>query len=195
MSGLSQDQVEKRAEIQKSATIFGAIIGGIAGLLAIWLLGGQGSAIRYGGAIVIAGVVGYLVFNASFKSKAKTAACEKCGAAFSRTRTDHVETLKSSAPKEEREEQEDKSTKVTTWTEDTFDVVDTYTCGKCNDATTKTYETTRRRDEETIVEPYVTPKSTLASTSTGKGAAGQSAGAKGGSAQTGNSRSGKSRSS
>ena len=158
MTDLSQDQVEKRAAIQKSATIWGTIVGVVAGLIAFWILGGQGAAIRFGGAIVIAGIVGFLVFRASFKSGSKSAQCEKCGAAFSRSRSDHVETLASSEDKEERAEQEDKSTKVTTWVEDSFDVVDTYTCAKCGDTTTKTYKTTRRRDEETTTLPYEAPK-------------------------------------
>ncbi len=160
MSGLSQDQIEKRAAIQKSATIWGVIIGGVAGLLALWALGGQAGAVRYGGAIVIALAVGYLVFRASFKSAAKSALCESCGAAFSRSRSDHVETLTTSEAKEEREEQPDKSTKVTTWTEDSFDVVDTYTCAKCSDATTKAYQTTRRRDETSVTQPFEPPKAT-----------------------------------
>ncbi len=157
MSNLSQDQVEKRAAIQKSATIWGGIVGVIAGLLALWILNGQGGAIRFGGAIVIALAVGYLVFRASFKSGAKSALCENCGAAFSRSRSDRDETLASSEEKEEREEQPDKSTKVTTWTEETYDVVDTYACAKCGDTNTKTYQTTRRRDETSVVEPHAPP--------------------------------------
>ena len=158
MSDLSQDQVEKRAAIQKSATIWGGIVGVLAGLIALWLLGGQGAAIRYGGAVAVAVIAGYLVFSASFKSGSKSAQCEKCGAAFSRSRSDHVETLASSENKEKREEQEDKSTKVTTWIEDSLDVVDTYTCAKCGDNTTKAYKTTRKRDEKTTSIPYEAPK-------------------------------------
>jgi len=163
MTELSQDQTEKRAAIQKSATIWGVIAGGICGLLALWILGGQAGAVRFGGAFVIALVVGYLVFRASFKSGAKSALCEKCGAAFSRSRSDHVETLAASEAKEEREERPDKSTKVTTWTEDCFDVVDTYTCAKCADTSTKTYQTTRRRDESSVIQPVEPPKAAVKS--------------------------------
>lgn len=138
--------------------IWGVIVGGVLGLLALWILGGQGGAVRFGGAIVAGLAAGFLVFRASFKSGAKSAQCEKCGAAFSRTRTDHVETLISSTPKDEREEQPDQSVKVTTWTEDKFDVVDTYACAKCADITTKTYQTTRKRDEETVVHPAASAK-------------------------------------
>ena len=158
MSELSQDQTEKRKAIQKSATIWGVIVGGIAGLIAVWLLGSQGGAVRFGGAIVIALIIGFLVYRASFKSGAKSATCEKCGATYSRSRTDQKETLTGSEAKEEREEQADKSTKVTTWTEDTFEVVDTYTCAKCADTTTNTYQTTRRRDETTTTQPFEPPK-------------------------------------
>ena len=152
MSDLSQDQEERRASIQKTATVWGVILGAIAGLLALWLLGGQGGAVRFGGAIVVALGVGFLVFRASFNSGAKSAKCEKCGAAFSRARSDHAETLISSTPKETREEQADKSIKVTSWTEDALDVLDTYTCAKCGDITTKSYQTTRRRDETSVTE-------------------------------------------
>lgn len=157
MSDLSQDQVEKRAAISKSAKTWGVIVGGIVGLLALWLLSGQSSTIRFGGAVVIGLIAGILVFRANFKSGAKSALCEKCGAAFSRSRTDRAETLASSEAKEDREEQPDKSTRVTTWTEEVYDVVDTYTCSKCGDATTKAYQSTRRRDEEEKVEPYEPP--------------------------------------
>ena len=153
MSDLTQDQAEKRAAIQKSATIWGVIVGAIAGLLALWILAGQGGAIRFGGAVVIALIAAVLVFRASFSSGAKTAKCNNCSAAFSRSRTDHVETLTASANKEEIEAQPDQSTKVTTWVEDSFDVVDTYTCANCADAITKTYTTTRRRDEKSVIKP------------------------------------------
>ena len=156
MTGLSQEQLEKRASIKKSATIWGVIVGAIAGLLAMWLLGSQGSAVRFGGAAVIGLVAGFLVFRASFSSGAKSAKCGKCSATFSISRTDRAETLASSEAREEREEQPDKSTKVTTWTEERYDVVDTYTCASCGDATTKEYQTTRRRDENSEVIP---PKS------------------------------------
>jgi len=172
MSGLSQDQEEMRTSIQKTATIWGVVVGAIVGLLALWILDGQDSAIRFGGAALVALAVGVFVFRASFKSRSKSAQCEKCGAAFSRSRTNHVETVASSEAKEEREEQPDKSTKVTTWIEDKLDVVDTYTCAKCGDSSTKTYQTTRRRDEEsTLVEP---PKQ-AASSKKGAATAGKSA--------------------
>ena len=178
MSGLSQDQEEKRAAIQKSATIWGGIAGVIAGLLALWALGGQGGAVRYGGAVVIALVVGFLVHRTSFRSGAKSALCEKCSAAFSRSRSDRAETLASSEAKEESEEQEDKSTKVTTWTEENLDVVDTYTCAKCGDATTKAYKTTRRRDEKSVVEPFVPPKTSKSGKTAAASKSGKSGSAK-----------------
>jgi len=157
MSDLSQDQDAMRASIQKSATIWGVIAGVIVGLIAIWILGGQGSAVRFGGGIVIGAVVAFLAYRASFKSNSKAAECAKCGAAFSRSRSDRAETLASSTPKEEREEMEDKSKKVTTWTEEVYDVIDSYTCAKCQDVTTKVYQTTRRKEEETTVYPYEPP--------------------------------------
>lgn len=195
MTDLSQDQVEKRASIQKTATIWGGIVGVIAGLLALWLLGGQGAAIRFGGAAVIALAAGGLVFRTSFNSAAKSAKCTKCGAAFSRSRTDRVENLAGSEDKQEREEQPDKSVKVTSWTEERYDVTDTYTCAKCGDVTTNAYQTTRRRDETSVVEPYQPPE--LAPDpgkgAPGSGKGGQSSGGKGGQTEAAKGRSGRSR--
>jgi len=185
MTDLSQDQVDKRAAIQKTATIWGVIAGAVAGLIALWILGGQGGAVRYGGAVIIALAAGFLVSWASFKSGSKSAQCPKCGAAFSLSRSDHVETLVSSTDKEEREEQTDKSTKVTTWTEDTLDVVDTYTCAKCADVSTKSYKTTRRRDEKSVVEPFEPPRENAKS---GKRAAAKADDAKPDGAKAGNPR-------
>ena len=84
MSDLSQDQVEKRASIQKTATIWGVIVGAVAGLLMLWILSGQGGLVRFGGAGIVALVAGFFVHKASFNSGAKSAKCAKCGAAFSR---------------------------------------------------------------------------------------------------------------
>ncbi len=187
MAELSQDQVEKRASIQKTAMIWGVIVGVVAGLLALWILGSQGAALRYGGAAVVALVAGFFVHRASFNSGAKSAKCEKCGAAFSISRTDRQETLAASEAKEEREEQPDKSVKVTTWTEETYDVVETYTCANCGDITTRSYQTTRRRDEKETVEPAPEPDAPKKSSAKGgqKGGSGKGA--------SGNRRGGKSR--
>lgn len=158
MTSLSEDQQSRKAAIQKGATVWGVIAGAVVGLLALWLLGSQGSAVRYGGAIVAAVAVGVLAFRASFNSGAKSAKCAACGAAFSRSRTDRQETVTASNPKEEREEQEDGSTKVTRWTEDALDVLETYTCAKCGDETTRSFQTIRRRDETETTEPRAKPK-------------------------------------
>lgn len=158
MPELSQEQADLRAKIQNTATIWGAVVGVIAGGLALWLLSGQGSAVQYGGALVVAAAAGFLVNRASFNSGAKSAKCQACGAAFSRSRTDRKEVLSGSASKEDREDQPDGSVKVTKWIEERYDVTDTYTCSNCGDETTNEYQITRRRDEETIVEPAPVPK-------------------------------------
>lgn len=158
MAVLSEDQEAKRASIQKTAAIWGVIVGVLAGLVALWALGGQGDAVRYGGAAAAALILGALVFRASFNAGARSAKCENCGAAFSRSRTDRAEALVSSEPKEEREAQEDGSVEVTRWTEETYDVTDTYTCAKCGHQTTETYKRTRRKDETTVTEPAPEPQ-------------------------------------
>lgn len=168
MTNLSQEQQDPRQSIQKSAMIWAVVLGVIVALLAYWIMGSQSSLIRIGASVVGGLVVAGAMFKKSFASGSKSARCAKCDAAFSITKTDSVETLASTSPKEEREEQDDKSTKVTTWVEDVFNVTDTYTCAKCQDTTTKEYERTRRKDEEITVEPA---KSAKPSKSGGKAAA------------------------
>ncbi len=192
MSDLSQDQLEKRASIEKSAMLRGGFVGLLVGLLALWILSGQGAAVQWGGAVVLAGAAGFFMRQSSFKSQSKSAQCEKCGAAFSISRTDRQEVLVESEAKEKREAQENGATEVTTWTEETYEVTDTYTCANCGDETTKTYRTTRRKDETKVMEPAPKPGKSAAaagsdgetSGSSGKGAAKTGASGKG-SAKTG----------
>lgn len=153
MSNLSAEQEALKKSIQKSAGIWGAILGFAAGGLAYWLLAGQSGAIRLGlataiGAAVLAGITKWRI-----KANSSAATCGKCSATFSITRTDRTEKVLSSEPKETREAQPDYSTKVTTWVEDTVEVTDTYTCAKCGDTTTKQYTKTTKRDETESIEP------------------------------------------
>lgn len=168
MTNLSQDQVEKRASIEKSATIRGGFVGLLVGLLALWILSGQGAAVQWGGAMVLAGVAGFYMRRSSFKSQSKEAQCEKCGAAFSISRTNRQEVLVESEAKERREAQENGATEVTTWTEETYEVTDTYTCANCGDETTKTYRTTRCKDETKEMEPAPKPGKSAAAASDGE---------------------------
>ncbi|MEE9455135.1 MAG: hypothetical protein V3V13_12265 [Paracoccaceae bacterium] len=158
MTELSDDQNALRASIRKGAITWGVIIGVLTALLAYWLLGAQGNAVRFGGSGLAGLIAGFGLFKKSFASGAKTARCTACNAAFSITRTDRVETLIASELKEERDVQEDKSTKITTWSAETYDVTDTYTCTACDEVTTKQYQTERKQDEATTIEPFVAPK-------------------------------------
>ena len=153
MTQLSQEQQELQASIKKSSTIWAVIIGLITAGLVYWIMGSQTSMIRGGAAVIGGVVVAFAMYRKSFKSGSKSALCSSCNAAFSISRTDKVETLVASENKEEREAQEDGTTKVTTWVEEKYDVTDTYTCSACSDTTTKDYQTTRRKDEKTEVEP------------------------------------------
>lgn len=149
---LSNEQEQLQAEIKKSARTTGSIWGVIAGLIGLWALSGQSLLIWLGGSIVIAGAVGFGIYKWRFGANSDSAKCAKCGASYSITQTDKVETPIGTTPKEEREEQDDGSTNVTTWTEERFSVTETYSCSKCGDVTTKEYESSRRRDvkEENI---------------------------------------------
>lgn len=152
MSNLSSEQETLKASIEKSAGIWGAVLGLAAGGIAYWALGGQSGAIQMGGAAAIG--VGVLVGIRSWRIKANSAAaaCGECSATFSITRTDRAEKLLSSTNQETRDAQPDYSTKVTTWMEDTIEVTDTYTCAKCDNATTKQYTKTAKRDEVETIE-------------------------------------------
>lgn len=143
---LNNEQEEMQAAIKKSATITGSIWGAIGGLISLWVLGGQSTIIWLGGSIVIAALIGFGIFKWRYGANSDSAKCEKCGASYSIERTNKSEALLDSTPKEEREEQEDGSTKVTTWTEERINVTETYSCSKCEDTTTKEYESSRRKD-------------------------------------------------
>lgn len=153
MTQLSEEQQELQASIKKSSTIWAVIIGLITAGMVYWIMSSQATMIRGGAAVIGGAIVAFAMYRKSFKSGSKSARCTSCDAAFSISRTDKSETLVVSENKEEREAQEDGSTKVTTWVEEKYDVTDTYTCSACSDATTKEYQTTRRVDEKTEVEP------------------------------------------
>jgi hypothetical protein len=152
MTQLSDQQETLRASIKKGAIIGGVILGVIVAALAYWLLGGQGSMIRQGGA----GLAGLLaaggVYRKSMSSGAVGAKCAKCNAAFSISRTDKAEMLVKSEARESRKELENGDIGITTWLEEVYDVDDTYTCSKCADITHKKYQNTRKRDEKTVVK-------------------------------------------
>ncbi|MCF6304357.1 MAG: hypothetical protein L3J33_03175 [Rhodobacteraceae bacterium] len=171
MTNLSQEQEEMRQSIQKSAMIWSVVFGLIVAGIAFWALAGQGNLIRMGGAAVGGVVALVAIFKWRFSANSKSAQCGKCSTAFSISKTDHVETLKSSETKETRDAQEDFSTKVTTWTEEVYEVADTYSCGSCGDETVKEYTTTRKKDEKTEIEPApVKPKAKASAAKSGKAA-------------------------
>ena len=156
MTQLSNEQETLRASIKKGAVIGAVIVGLIVAGLAYWLLGSQGSLLRSGGA----GLAGLLVaggmYRKSMSSGAAGAKCAKCGAAFSVARSDTSEVLLKSEARESRKELDsgdvDGGVEITTWIEEVYDVDDTYTCSKCADVTHKKYQTTRKRDEKTVVK-------------------------------------------
>lgn len=162
MTNLSQEQEEMRQSIQKSAIIWSVVFGLIVAGITFWALGGQSTVIRLAATAFSGFVVLIGIFKWRFAANSKSAQCEKCSTAFSISKSDHVETLKSSATKETRDAQEDFSTKVTTWVEEVYDVTDTYSCGSCGDETVKKYTTTRKKDKKTEVEPAPVKEKTKA---------------------------------
>jgi len=152
MSGLSQEQQDLKDSIKKSSTIWAVVVGLVTVGIIYWILNSQTSGVRMAAAALSGVAVAISMYRKSFASGSKSARCGKCDAAFSITRTDRVETVISTEDKEEREPQEDGSTSVKTWGEEKYSVLETYTCSKCQDVTTKTYDATRRKDEKTEVE-------------------------------------------
>lgn len=152
MTQLSDQQEVLRASIKKGAIIGGVILGVIIAALAYWLLGGQDSMIRQGGAALAGLLVAGGVYGKSMSSGAKGAKCAKCNAAFSVSRNDHAEVLVRSEARESRKTLENGDVEISTWVEEAFDCDDTYTCSKCADVTHKKYQSTRKRDEKTVVK-------------------------------------------
>lgn len=159
MTQLSNDQETLRASIKKGAIIGGVLLGLIVAGLAYWLLGNQGGMIRQGGAAVAGLLAAGGLYTKFMSSGAKGAECAACNAAFSVSRTDKTEDLVSTKDHEIRKELENGDIEISTWIEEVFDVDDTYSCSKCADTTHKTYQSTRKRDEKTVVKS-VTKKAT-----------------------------------
>jgi len=150
MPDLSQQQQDKRRALRKGALIWGILLGLIVAAIAWWMLGARPPLLRATAALALGTGVAAVMYFKSMAAGAAASKCAKCGAAYSLVKTDSQETLVSAEPREKREQQDDGVTKITTWIEETCDVVDTYTCSACGNVTQKEYQTTRRRDEETL---------------------------------------------
>ncbi|HIP22928.1 MAG TPA: hypothetical protein EYG79_04950 [Rhodobacteraceae bacterium] len=153
MSQLSPEQEALKAGIEKSAGIWGAILGFVSGGIAYWALSGQSGAIQMGLATAIGVAVLLGIRTWRIKANASAATCAKCSATFSISRTDRTEKVLSTEQKETREAQPDHSTKVTTWLEEEIETTSTYTCAKCGDTEAKVSQHTRKKDEKEEIEP------------------------------------------
>ena len=152
MANLTPEQQALRTSIKKSAIIWGIVLGVIVSGLAYWLLGSQGTGIRSGGAVLAGMLAAGVISSKNLSSGAAGAKCANCSAAFSVARVDRQEVLAKSTPKEERKDLDNGEIEITTWVEDVYDVDDTYKCSSCDDTTHKTYQSTRRKDEKTVVK-------------------------------------------
>lgn len=175
MPQLSSEQETLRASIKKGAIIWGVVLGLIIAALAYWILGSQGGLIRQGGAAIAGLLVAGGVYSKSMTSGAAGAKCANCNAGFSVSRTDKNEVLVKSEARESRKELENGDTEISTWVEEIFDVDDTYSCSKCDDITHKKYQSTRKRDENTVIKS-VAKKSVDSGKSNSRGKAKQSKG-------------------
>lgn len=152
MPQLSDQQEVLRASILKRAIIWGLVLGLVIAALAYWILGNQAALTRSAGAAVVGLLAAAGIYRKTISSGAAGAKCAECGADFSVTRTDHTEVLLKSESRESRKKLENGDTEITTWVEEVFNVDDTYTCAKCADLSHKTYQTTRKRDEKTLIK-------------------------------------------
>jgi len=153
MSQLSPEQAALKADIAKSAAIWGVILGALVGGLTYALNDEFAQPMRslIGGGVFI--VVAALIFIWRKKANSAAATCAKCNATFSISRTDRTEKALSSEAKETRDAQPDYSTKVTTWLEEVIETTDTYTCAKCGDTEVKVSQRTVKKDEKEEIEP------------------------------------------
>jgi len=158
MSNFSNQQQALKSSITKGAIIGAGIIGLIIAGLAYWLLGSQGSLIRSGGAVLAGLGIAALVYKKTMASGAAGAKCAKCSTAFSVSRSDRQEILVKSQTKEERKTLDNGDIEITSWLEELYDVDDTYRCSNCSDLSHKTYQTSRKRNEETQVQSLTDKK-------------------------------------
>ncbi len=152
MAELSDEQLELKSSIQKSAVIWSVILALVIALLAYWLLSSQGDVVRLGGGALIGAAAGYGIFRAIFASKSKSAKCEQCSAPFSTALDDRNEVLVGSEEKTRREHLDGGEVKTTHWVEEKYDVADTYECSNCGYVFVKEYQVSRRRDEISKIE-------------------------------------------
>jgi len=149
MAELSNEQQELKASIQKSAIIWGLVLGLLVGLIAYWLLGDQENIVRIGGTAILGVGVVIVTFRSKFRTGAKLARCAECGATFSISRSNREEILISSEEKSQYEKLDSGGSKLTEWVEEKYDVLETYACSKCGNESIKEFQTTRRKDQTT----------------------------------------------
>ena len=152
MSNLTIEQEALRTSIKESAIIWGCILGLVVAGLAYWLLGSQGLNLRISGAALVGVLTAGGIYRKNMSSGTADAKCTKCNAAFSVARVDRQEVMATSTPKEKRKNLDNGDTEITTWIEEVYDVKDTYECATCSEVTHKTYQSTRRKDEKTVVK-------------------------------------------
>jgi len=174
MTQLSPEQAALKASITKSAAIWAVIIGALVGGITYALNDEFAQPMRslIGGGVFV--VVAALIFIWRKKANSTAATCGNCNATFSITRTERVEKVLSSEPKETRDAQPDYSTKVTTWIEEVIETTDTYTCAKCGDTEAKVSQRTVKKDEKEEIEPAPVkgkpaPEAGVATSTKGKG--------------------------
>ncbi len=152
---MSTDQTAIQQSIYKSARNTGIGFGVVSGLISLWALSGQPTAVWIGSSIAVAGIVGFGIYKWRYGANSDATNCEKCGAKFALSSSDKSEKISGSEAKEETELLDDGTTKITRWLEEKYLVTESFSCAKCQDITVKEYNRTRRKN----VAEEIIPKS------------------------------------
>lgn len=159
MVQLTPEQRGLKTKITTGAIIWGVVAALIVALLAFWLLANGGDIIRWGGAIVLGGVAGFLAYRTSYNSGVAKAVCKKCGTAFGIREVDRREEVIGTEQRRKIEtgrpaSKLDRGTnKITTWTEEKVEVTAIDECFNCHDRTERKWTTTREANKEETEVP------------------------------------------
>ena len=159
MAQLTPDQRGLKTKITTGAIIWGVVAGLVVALLAFWLLANAGDIVRWGGAIVLGGLVGFFSYRTSYNSGVAKAVCKKCGTAFGIREVERHETVIGSEQRQKIEpsgpaSKLDRGTnRITTWTEEKVEVTAIDECFNCHDRTERKWTTTREANKQETEVP------------------------------------------
>lgn len=165
MPALTAEQRALKWKITTGAIAWGVIVCVIVALLSFWLLGNAGEVVRWIGAVMLGGGLGYAVFRWRYNSGVARAVCRKCGTAFGIREVERREAVLNSEQRQKVEllrpaaGAEPGLNKVITWTEEKVEITAIDECFNCHDRTERKWTVTREQDRsetEVPIAPAVT---------------------------------------